>query len=234
MSPFELQQCVRSAQGGNREAFDDLAAAFLGVIYKTARAVLQNSSEIDDLVQEVLLKTWQTLGQLREPERFAGWLRTTTRNLALNFRARRKCLGSIDQEMLGSVPADSPAPLDRMVQGEVAALVRRNVETLGELHRTAIDAFYWDEDSIEEISVREEAPRGTIRRRLHDARKRLGDRLVQHSLFEGKTLVAEGVVEVDELETVSDTVGLAVRPRPAQPKSKVKVKARRRLVPCLS
>lgn len=187
MTPFELQACVRAAQAGDRDAFDRLVAAYQGVVYKAARSILQNPDEVDDLVQEVLLKIWQTLPQLREPERFAGWLRTTARNRAFNFKARRKGGGCSDQEFLRELPASGPSPIDVLVEGEVREVLREHVDSLGDLHREALDAFYWEEQSIEDISSQARAPKGTIRRRLHDARKRLGDRLVRLELFEERS-----------------------------------------------
>jgi len=56
--------------------------------YKSVRSIVKRfrfeDSIADDLVQEIFLKAWQSLDQLKVPHAFSGWLRTLARNKCLN------------------------------------------------------------------------------------------------------------------------------------------------------
>ena len=61
---------------------------------------LGNPSEAVELTQEVFLHVMKRLDQLREPERFAGWLRQVAARMAINRATRRVQPPSVDSEIL--------------------------------------------------------------------------------------------------------------------------------------
>jgi RNA polymerase sigma factor (sigma-70 family) len=65
---------VRAAQRGDREALDRLAGAYLPLVYNIVGRALGGHPDVDDLVQETLLRAVGRIGELRDPERFRGWV----------------------------------------------------------------------------------------------------------------------------------------------------------------
>jgi RNA polymerase sigma factor (sigma-70 family) len=65
---------VRAAQRGDREALDRLVAGYLPLVYNIVGRALDGHPDVDDLVQETLLRAVGRIGELRDPERFRGWL----------------------------------------------------------------------------------------------------------------------------------------------------------------
>src|SRR3954453_2447014 len=66
---------VEAAQRGDHEAFEVLAAAAGDRLYAIARLLLLQSSDLaEDAVQEALVRAWQQLPALRDPDRFDAWL----------------------------------------------------------------------------------------------------------------------------------------------------------------
>ncbi len=80
----ELASLVRRAQAGDREAFGQLAEQFHRTVHAICLRRLGHPSEAIELTQEVFLHVMKRIGQLREPERFAGWLRQVTLRMAIN------------------------------------------------------------------------------------------------------------------------------------------------------
>ena len=68
-------QLVARAKGGDREAFDLLAAAIVDRLYAIARLILRDADRAEDAVQEALVHCWRDLPSLRDPDRFEAWAR---------------------------------------------------------------------------------------------------------------------------------------------------------------
>src|SRR4051794_12210945 len=79
-----LAVLVRQAQNGDREAFGQLIEQFERTVHAICLRRLGNPSEAIELTQEVFLHVMRRIDQLREPERFAGWLRQVAVRMAIN------------------------------------------------------------------------------------------------------------------------------------------------------
>ena len=75
---------VVRAQAGDREAFGALVEQFQTTVYAIAVRRLGNPSDALELTQDVFLHILERIDQLREPERFAGWLRQVAVRMAIN------------------------------------------------------------------------------------------------------------------------------------------------------
>ena len=81
---------------GDREAFGELVEQFQPTVYAIALRRLANASDALELTQEVFLHVLRRIGQLREPERFAGWLRQVAVRMAINRATRRVAPPSVE------------------------------------------------------------------------------------------------------------------------------------------
>lgn len=168
-----LAALVVRAQRGDREAFGQLAEQFQRTVYAVCLSRLGNPSEALELTQEVFLHALRRLDQLREPERFAGWVRQIAVRLAINRATRRVALPSVETQVLEGAGAQRDDPLDELIARERAARLWDGLGRLKPLDREALVAFYIHGKSLVEIADQLEIPLGTIKRRLHVARKRL-------------------------------------------------------------
>jgi RNA polymerase sigma-70 factor (ECF subfamily) len=169
----ELAVLVRRAQEGDREAFGTLVEQFQRTVHAICLRRLGNPSEALELTQEVFLHVMRRIGQLREPERFAGWLRQVAVRMAINRATRRNAPPSVEASVLESAGEHRDDPLDQLITRERAQRLWECLGRLKPLDREALVAFYIQGHSLVEIAERLDAPLGTIKRRLHTARKRL-------------------------------------------------------------
>lgn len=172
-----LEYLVLAAQAGDREAFGELATRFEPMVYSIAVRRLGNHSEAQELCQEVLVKAMQKLEQLKVPAAFAGWLRSITVRMAINRQVRRAPVVATEPQALDATCYESATPLEAVLANERAAQVRGGLARLGDLDRHTLEAFYVRGESLNEMSASFAAPIGTIKRRLHVARKRLARQL---------------------------------------------------------
>jgi RNA polymerase sigma-70 factor (ECF subfamily) len=168
---------VRAAQMGSREAFGQLVERYQRSVYAVAMRRLRNHAEAQELVQEVFVQAMRKISQLREPECFGGWLRSITGRMAINRAVRRGCVVSTDREVIEATCVDRRTPLGAALDNERAEQVRAGLERLRDLDRETLEAFYVRGQSLIEMADEFQSPIGTIKRRLHVARKRLAAEL---------------------------------------------------------
>ncbi len=168
-------QRVVAAQSGDQAAFGELFVQFQPSIYAIALRRLGDANDAQELVQDVFVQAMQKIGQLRTPEAFGGWLRQITVRMAINRLVRRRIAFSTEPQILQATVLTDEAPDDALLDRERADQVRDGLSRLREMDRDTLEAFYVRGQSLAEMADEFDAPIGTIKRRLHVARKRLAD-----------------------------------------------------------
>ena len=175
MSFETMTPVVLRAQAGDRRAFDELVNEFHSRVYGIVMQRLRNTAEADEITQEVFLRAFRKLDQLKEPAAFAGWLSQIATRLAINRAVRRpaECMCEPQSfEMMHEVD-DNPAA--GLLQEEDVQQLRLGLDRLGQMDRQTLSAFYFEGQSLKEMAEVFDSPIGTIKRRLHTARHRLRD-----------------------------------------------------------
>ncbi|MDJ0464020.1 sigma-70 family RNA polymerase sigma factor [Streptomyces sp. H27-C3] len=71
---------IEAAQGGDQRAQDELVAAYLPLVYNIVGRALSGHADVDDVVQETLIRALSGFGSLRDPGSFRSWLVAITMN----------------------------------------------------------------------------------------------------------------------------------------------------------
>jgi RNA polymerase sigma-70 factor, ECF subfamily len=179
-SRSESAELVRKAQDGDREAFGMLYEKYERHVMSVALRRLGNFDDSEDLKLDVFIQAREKLSSLRDPEAFAGWLRSITNRMAINKLIRNKRHVSLNEfrnedghEFFPSELIDRNEPIHNLIQNERNKIVRQAQKNLGAIDKTAIKDYYYDDLSISDAAAKREAPEGTIKRRMHVGRKRL-------------------------------------------------------------
>ncbi len=173
----EIIQLVTRAQSGDRTAFGELVQRFQPAVYAVAMARLRNQAEAQELAQEVFIHAMTKLEQLRDAQCFLGWLRQITVRMAINRLTRRGPVHGAEPEVLQSAPAVGDTPLEQIVRAEQRAEVLGGLKRLKAVDRATLEGFYLQGRSLKQLSREFDVPVGTVKRRLHVARKRLRKQL---------------------------------------------------------
>jgi len=156
-------------------AFDDferLVRENQRVVYQVAYGVLGNPADAEDIAQDAFVRAYAKFASLRDPERFQAWVCRITRRLALNrirddSRARRR-------EERASGTDTSIVDVEALAQErEFQTRVRVEIDRLPEKLRDVL--LMCAIEGLESSAVARvlEIPEGTVRSRLHLARKQL-------------------------------------------------------------
>ena len=69
-----MEQLIKQAQQGDPEAFIELIELNKQSMYKAARAILRNTEDVADAMQETILSCFQNIKNLKQPRYFKIWL----------------------------------------------------------------------------------------------------------------------------------------------------------------
>jgi RNA polymerase sigma-70 factor, ECF subfamily len=177
----DIMMLVGQARTGDRAAMGTLCERFTPMVFATAMDCLRNAAEAEEVAQETFLHCMRKLPQLRDDARFAGWLRRIAQRLAINRLTRRGRVKGVEAEILDRAEAPDLTPLDSMLRHEQDNAFRSALARLRPLDRKTLLAFYVRGRSLNEMSDEFDVPVGTIKRRLHIARRRLRGCLVAHA-----------------------------------------------------
>ena len=168
-------ELVCAAQTGDREAFGELYRRYERSVYAVAVRRLGDHDEALELTQDVFIQAMTKLDQLRDPPCFGGWLKSICHRMAINRLVRRNPHLPSEPATLEAKCIENRTPLSLVLDWERSSEVRAGLARLRDLDRKTLEAFYVRGQSLVEMSAEFDAPLGTIKRRLHVARKRLAE-----------------------------------------------------------
>ncbi|MFJ8538505.1 RNA polymerase sigma factor [Streptomyces sp. NPDC093591] len=87
---------IAAAQAGDRHALDELVEGWLPLVYNVVGRALNGHADVDDVVQETMLRAVDNLGSLRDPDSFRSWLVAIAMR-QIRDRARRRQTAQLDE-----------------------------------------------------------------------------------------------------------------------------------------
>ncbi|GAA2418841.1 sigma-70 family RNA polymerase sigma factor [Streptomyces coeruleofuscus] len=87
---------ITAAQSGDRQALDELVAGWLPLVYNIVGRALNGHADVDDVVQETMLRAVDNLGSLRDPDSFRSWLVAIAMR-QIRDRARRRTADRLEE-----------------------------------------------------------------------------------------------------------------------------------------
>jgi RNA polymerase sigma-70 factor (ECF subfamily) len=190
------ERLLLKASRGDEAAFLTLYERHRDAVFRFAYRLLGSTELAEDVTHDCFLSL------LKRPQGFdpgraslRTYLLAAARNLAMkHFRGQR---GEDALEDLASEPAvpERRGPLSRLLDEELAEVVRQAVETLPPLQREALVLFEYEELALSEIAVVTGADLGTVKARLHRARRSLKRRLAPYLRRDAEADVVDEVLK---------------------------------------
>ncbi len=167
-------ELVRKVRDGDRSAFNQLVLKYRNRVLGVAARMLGDRVEAEDLAQDVFVKVYHALGSFHGEALFSTWLYRITANACLNRRKKqnreRRLQDAVeDIEPLGFDPFSNPHSL--LERKQLGALLERIIRELSEEQRIVLILRDIEGLSYEEIAASLNVELGTVRSRLHRARR---------------------------------------------------------------
>ncbi len=178
-------------QNGDSGSFSELYDLYKNKAIRTAYLIAGNRVSAEDIVQEAFVKCYLKIGELQNPERFRTWFYRLLVRTAWNYaKIERKNIPVQDIfEAADTVQGKSTE--QQYLESEISGILYEQIQKLDQKKRTVVMLFYYNELSTKEIAQVLGCLEGTVKSRLHFARKILKSNLQSIELKEdgyyGKT-----------------------------------------------
>ncbi|MFK4105781.1 RNA polymerase sigma factor [Streptomyces sp. NPDC019531] len=96
MDTRQWRDTIAAAQDGDRRALDELVEGWLPLVYNIVGRALNGHADVDDVVQETMLRAVDNLGSLRDRDSFRSWLVAIAMR-QIRDRARRRTPAPLDE-----------------------------------------------------------------------------------------------------------------------------------------
>ncbi|MGD9496274.1 MAG: RNA polymerase sigma factor [Armatimonadota bacterium] len=168
-----LQLLALRCRRGDAEALAALVREFQDRLLYYLRRLVDSEDDAWDVLQQTRLGVFRGIRSMRDPERLVPWLYRIARNTAArHLRHRLVDDGTQDD----SIDLDTvEGPEDPPVADGIA--VHEELGTLSVAHREVLVLHFLEDLSVAEIAEIVGVPAGTVKSRLHYARRRLRDAL---------------------------------------------------------
>ena len=167
---------IARAQAGDEAAFQEIFHTYKETVARVVHRVMGPSHEIEDVVQDVFIHVFRSIGKFRGDAKFTTWLYRLTANVTkMHLRRKRSRPRFADVPVPESRPegADVEQPDAVAERRERIDALYRLVDRLSEKKRTVLVLHDFEGLPAKEIAEIVEAPVLTVRTRLFYARKEL-------------------------------------------------------------
>lgn len=189
VSAVDPADLVARAIAGDVRALEGIMRRHNRLMFRTARSLLRNDADSEEVVQDAYLKAWRGLRDFRGDARLSTWLVRIVINEALSRRRRRSALvipfsaladeGEAVQkgaEMKHQVPSQhDPEPM--VIRMQMRRIIESHIDRLPEQFRTVFMLRALEEMSVEEVTQALGIPEATVRTRFFRARAMLRETL---------------------------------------------------------
>ncbi|MBS1993794.1 MAG: sigma-70 family RNA polymerase sigma factor [Cyanobacteria bacterium SZAS LIN-3] len=179
---------VLACQKREPQAFEELVKRHQRTVYALIYQLAPDWDDTTDLAQEVFIRVWRSINNLRNPASFRSWLTQIVTNLfydELRKRPRKLPTVSMDDSATDEdgenptrdIPDSSAMPEEKVLNKEISDVIRQAMLKLPEQFRTAIVLREVEGLSYEEIAVITQTEMGTVKSRIARARTKLQELL---------------------------------------------------------
>lgn len=181
MTDEQVRALINKIQAGDTDAFEPLVTAYEQTLYNLCYKMLGNREDAEDAVQEAFIKIFRALNDYRGDSRFSTWIyriAVNTCNDMLRRKNRVQVISLYEQQEDGEetelqIPEEGNTPEELLERKLTRESVDLGLQALPEEQRTILLLREIQGLSYEEIAEIQHLDGGTVRSRIHRARKKL-------------------------------------------------------------
>jgi RNA polymerase sigma factor, sigma-70 family len=176
-------ELIKLCRQGDMYAFNLLYNKYSSKALRTAYLIVGNKNIAEDIMQEAFYECYRGINKLRNPEIFEAWFNKLLIRVCWRMAAKesRSVCDSLD-ETYDENAADYTAADDPFESCDMNAAVKKAINKLDTPLRTTVILFYYNDMSIKEIAKVLNCMQGTVKSRLHNARRYIEKALIQDGI----------------------------------------------------
>ncbi|MBN1555957.1 MAG: sigma-70 family RNA polymerase sigma factor [Phycisphaerae bacterium] len=164
-------------QAGDEDALESLVQQYQAPLRYYLRRLMGNEHQAEDILQDVWMTMIRELKRLRDPKSFSVWLYRIARNRAFRFLRRQGRLPQVSLKEEDNLPREDTPEFT----AEDAAAIHAALDKLSLDHREILVLRFFEDMSYEQLASLIGCNHGTVRSRLHYAKKMLRKQIEEQS-----------------------------------------------------
>lgn len=169
---MEEKQLIKLLKEGDKEAFSLLYKQYWDQVYRFCQLYLNSKERVEDAVQEVFIKVWESKDFIREDDNFKGLLFIITRNLIFN-QYRKNLNESFYKMTVLSAMETSYDIEDEIVACDLSEYIDQLIAELPEKRREIFNLSRKEHKSYKEIALLLNISEKTVENQISKALKYL-------------------------------------------------------------
>ena len=177
-SSEEDRALIEEALGGDQRAYQRLEQKYRGALTRHIGRMVRDKQEVDDLVQEALIKAFASLASYSPAYAFSTWLYKIATNHTIDFLRKKKLpTFSIDKpkptkdgEVQVELPDTTFRPDKHVIEDQRGTIIQAAIDDLPEKYHRVIVMRHQQEMTYEEIATELDLPLGTVKAHIFRAR----------------------------------------------------------------
>ena len=155
-----------------RQGFEQIVRQYSEKLYWTVRRIVINHDDANDVLQNVFIKVWKSIGDFEQRASLSTWLYRIAVNESLDFLRRQKKTAEISADEEPTVAAQLLA--DDFFDGDhTEALLQEAIAQLPDVQRVVFNLRYFDEMKYSDISKMLNTSEGALKASYHIAVKKI-------------------------------------------------------------
>ncbi len=166
---------IQRCKEGDMDSFNALFQKYNKQAIRTVYLISGRNDIAEDVVQEAFIKCYKEIKNLKNPQTFQAWFYRLLTRIVWRYCSKEKnhlYTESIDDNNKNTI-ADNLVLSDIIEKSEIKDFLNEAIDKLSMPLKTTIILYYYNELSIKEISKILGCFQGTVKSRLHNARKLL-------------------------------------------------------------
>ena len=164
---------VAAARDGDAAAWDALFRRYQLPLYVYVVELLHNEQSALDVVQETFINATRHIRSLRDDAKFGSWLFSIAHQKVQQQWRKPRRDEALDDDACDELAASEELPADVLIRAEQEEELMSLVNQLSEAHRSVMLLHFLEEFSLDEIASVTRVSVGTVKSRLHYAKKAL-------------------------------------------------------------
>ena len=173
----EIKRSIEQTKAGDINAFGVIVTRFQDMALGYALSILHDLQLAQDAAQEAFIAAYLNLDSLRDPQSLPAWLRRIVFTQCTRIR-RRKQPASIDPQTV-DMEATEAGPEELFESAQQRRIVAAALRSLPERSQEILALFYISGYSYAEVADMLTIPVSTVKKRLHDGRKLMKQRMTE-------------------------------------------------------
>lgn len=169
---MDEQKIIEMVQQGNTNAFSYLVNKYQDVVYSIALKVLKNRDDAEEMAQESFIKAYRSIRSFQGKAKFSTWLYSITYNTCIS-QARKKKIPSTQIDNLPVSDEEDTDAFTGIMEENRSRYLEMALKQLPEEDYTLIILYYYEDQSIDDVSKITGLTESNVKIRLFRARKKL-------------------------------------------------------------